>query len=66
MEAVLKFQFPEDKNKFEITMRAMALYCSMLEIQRICRDHTKYDRAPEECVIEIIDEIRELNLDDLG
>ena len=66
MEAVLNFKFPEDRNKFEIIIRAVEFYCSLLGIQRICRDHTKYDRAAEECIEDILDEIKDLNLDNLG
>ena len=42
MKAILEFNLPEDEGRYNIAHSAMDLYCTLLDIDRLCRDKLKH------------------------
>lgn len=59
MEAILKFNLPEDKDEFTLATKGSALYSAIFDIYNYLRSIWKYDETLDEKQNELINKIYE-------
>jgi len=65
MKAILEFNLPEEKPELLLAQRGPDFYCAILEIQRVIREHYKYDKKMEEAFAEIEQIVSDVKTDDI-
>jgi hypothetical protein len=53
MEAILRFKLPKEKEEFRIASKAGEHYSMLWEIKEEIRKNRKYDKTPEDCLLDI-------------
>ena len=53
MEAMLKFNLPEEKDEFEIAVKAQSMHLALWEYKQFMRDELKYNEklTAKECLL---------------
>jgi hypothetical protein len=58
MEAILKFQLPEDQQEFDMAVKASDIHAALWDFKQKLRGHIKYEEHPAE-VHEMLYKVRE-------
>jgi hypothetical protein len=64
-KVTLSFTLPEEKHELLIAQRGIDFYGSLLNIQRVIREHYKYDKPIQEAFKEIEEIMCESETDDI-
>jgi hypothetical protein len=64
-KVTLSFILPEEKSELLLAQRGVDFYCSILSIQRVIREHYKYDKPLKEAFREIETIVNEAKTDDI-
>lgn len=64
-KVTLSFTLPEEKSECLLAQRGADFYCSLLEIQRVIREHNKYGKTVDEAFEEIETIVNEAKTDDI-
>jgi len=58
MKAILKFKLPDEEESFKIASKANEYYSMLWEITVELRRNRKYDKTPEDCLLDIAEIIK--------
>jgi hypothetical protein len=65
MKAILEFNLPDEDGEHKIAIRGGEFYCAILAIERVIREHYKYDKKIEDAFKEIEQIVSEAKTDDI-